>query len=617
MKKILTLITITVMALTSASQAGWVPYTMFNSPLETDYISSLEVGPDGQILIGSHGRGLFIKDGDSWSVFNSNNTGQLIDYTLGIAFDSDSLFIGSASGNLDTQPLGEGLSVMNRSDSTWSAVNQGLEINSIITGIEIAPSYRAVSTYGGGVTLYNDEGWIRYQDEYRTEYSYADSQQQTYKVDQGTYIPTDYVKGLDYDYQNDILWIATLSGGAVAYSNGIWQTYDLSNSGLPSNRIQLIKADPNNSSVYFGTFGFGLARKTGDQWTLFNMTNSPLVANYIYSLEIRPDNGDLWIGTNYALSVVTSEGEWSSFIAPDSDLVYGDFYSDIAFDLSGNVWVSTFGGGIAAMALDIEPEPEEDSLYVDVKHLKFLLCEPRRHNIAWLRAELAPTVDLQAQDSVSIKVNSADGLVYNWESLFGDFYRLFHWGQLDIYCTYIDGSIVFLNYHNNQDKIKLTLLDWRPEINQDNMEYELDVRVKLGSYVGHDQALIGPANPACDPDVDTLDVNQEDMLLATGYYPVITDLDDEDQTPQAFSIPINYPNPFNANTTILFGLDHPALVQLTVYDILGRTVSVDEEYLLAGIHRFDWNGEDKASGIYYYSVRVDDTVYSGSMTLLK
>jgi hypothetical protein len=218
---------------------------------------------------------------------------------------------------------------------------------------------------------------------------------------------------------------------------------------------------------------------------------------------------------------------------------------------------------------------------------------------------------------VSIKVTSADGLVYNWESLFGTFHRLFHWGQMDIYCTYFDGSLVFLKYQNNLDKIKLTLLDWRPEIDQDNMAYELDVRVKLGSYVGHDQALIGPANPACDPDVDTLEVNQEDILLATSYYPVVTDLDEDSQTPQAFSIPINYPNPFNANTTILFGLDNAASVQFIVYDVLGRTVSMDEENLQAGIHRFDWNGADKASGIYYYSIRVDNTVYSGSMTLLK
>jgi len=617
MKKIITSITIIVMALVSVSQAEWVPYTILNSPLETDYISSLEISPDGQVLIGSQGRGLFVKNGSDWSVFNSDNTGQPVNYTFSIAYDDGSLYIGSASGNLDTQPLGEGLSVMDLSDSAWSALNQGLEINSIITDIEITPAYRAVSTYGGGVTLFNDDGWIRYQDEYRTEYTYADNQQQTFKVDHGTYIPTDYIKGLDYDSQNDILWLATLNGGAVTYSDGVWQTYDLSNSGLPSNRIQLIKADPNNSSVYFGTFGFGLARMTNDQWTVFNTANSPLVANYIYSMEIRPDNGDLWIGTNYALSVVTSDGQWSSFFPPDSNLVWGDFYSDIAFDSSGNVWVSTFGGGIASLALESEPEPEEDSLYVDVRHLKFLLREPRRHDVTWLRANLAPAVELQAQDTVSIKVTSDEGLVYNWESLFGGFHRLFHWRDVDFYCTYLDGSMIFLKYQHNQDRIKLTLMDWQPEINQDNMAYELDVRVKLGSYVGHDQALIGPANPSGDPEVDTLDVNQEDLLLATGYYPVVIDIDDDSLKPQAFSMPVNYPNPFNANTTISFGLDHPARVRLAVYDILGRTVSVDEAYFQAGAQRFDWNGADKTSGIYYYSIRVDDTVYSGSMTLLK
>ncbi len=619
MKKILTSIMIIVVAFVSVSQAEWVPYTMTNSPLETDYISSLEASPAGQVLIGSNGRGLFVKNGSEWSVFNHDNTGQMINYAYSIAYDNSSLYVGSASGNLDTQPIGEGLSKMNLIDSSWSALNQGLEISSIITGIEITPSYRAVSTYGGGVTLFNDAGWIRYRNEYRTEYNYADNQQQTFKVDPGTYLPTDYIKGLDYDRQNDVLWIATLDGGAVAYSGGVWRTYNLSNSGLPSNRIQLIKADPSNSAVYFGTYGFGLARKTGDEWTVYNTTNSPLVANYIYSMEIRPDNGDLWIGTNYALSVLTSGGEWSSFVAPDSNLVWGDFYSDIAFDSSGNVWVSTFGGGIASMALAIEPEPEEDSLFVDVNHLKFLLRNPHHHyhhDVVWLWADLAPAVDLESQDSVSIVITSDAGQVYNWDGLFSEFHRIFHWWHWDIYCACIDGSMVLLNYQRNRDKIRLSLFDWQPEINQDNMAYELDVRVKLGSYVGHDEALIGPANPFRDPELDTLDVSQDDLLLATGYYPTVTDIDD-DLTPQAFSMPVNYPNPFNANTTISFGLDHPARVQFAVYDILGRVVSTDEAYLQAGRHDFYWNGADKASGVYYYTIRIDDQIYSGRMTLLK
>ncbi|MCP4582765.1 MAG: T9SS type A sorting domain-containing protein [candidate division Zixibacteria bacterium] len=619
MKKIFCLIAIVMIGLSSAASAEWTPYSILNSPLETDYISSLEVDPDGKILIGSQGLGLYVKDGDNWDIYNQLNTDVPIDYTYSLAFSADTLFLGSASGNLDTQPLGEGLSVLNLSDSTWSELNYGLGISPIITGIEIADQYRAVSTYGGGITIYDDTGWIRYQTNFRTEFTYADSQQQTFYVYPGTYIPTDYIRGLDYDSQNDILWIATLNGGAVAYTGGQWQTYDMSNTGLPSNRIQLIKADPNNSAVYFGTFGFGLARKIGDDWTVFNTGNSPLVANYIHSLEVRPDNGDLWVGTNYAINVITPEDEWSSIIPPDTNLVWGDFYSDIAFDSSGNVWASTFGGGIASkeLVIESEPEPEEDSLYVDVKKLKFLLREPRRHNVTWIRANLEPTVELFEQDSISITVNSDLGQVYGWESVFGNFYHLYSRRNIDIYAAYVAGSAVVLKYFNRHNKIRLYLLDWNPDIDIENMANELDIRIKLGSYVGHDYVYIGEADPISDPDTDTLATDPGDILYSIDNDPIITDIDDEQLIPELTSIPINYPNPFNPYTSISFSIVQPGQVNLTVYDVMGRVVSVDRRYLNTGNHSISWDGTNKASGVYYYAIRCESGTQTGSMTLLK
>jgi hypothetical protein len=337
----------------------WTPYTQFNSPLETDYISSLNVSPDGKVLIGSHGRGLFVVDSTGWDAFNTDSTGVPINYANSAVFCDDTLFIGSASGNLDTQPIGEGLSFM-APDSTWAQANNGLEISPIITGIEHTSNYRIVSTYGGGLTFYDDIGWIRYQNDFRTEFTYADSQQQVFKVDPGTYIPTDYIKCMDYDEVNNILWLGTLNGGAVAYDGTNWVTYNPGNSGLPSYRIQTIETDPSDGKVYFGTFGFGIAEKSGDNWQTYNTTNSPLVSNYIYSLASRPDSNHLWIGTNYAISVLQGDGNWQSYIPPDSGLVWGDFYSDIAFDSSSCVWVSTFGGGIATKQIAFEDDDPEE-----------------------------------------------------------------------------------------------------------------------------------------------------------------------------------------------------------------------------------------------------------------
>lgn len=601
--------------------AEWTPYSSINCPLETDYISSLNVSPDGKLFIGTHGFGLAIKDNTIWNIFNSGTSGVPINYANCSKFDQDTLFVGSASGNLDMQPLGEGLSILNPTDSTWSGMNSGLEINPIITGIEITPEYRAVSTYGGGITIFNDVGWIRYQTNFRTEYSYANSQQQTFQVTSGTYLYTDYIKGLDYDPVNDILWIATLNGGAVAYNGTDWIKYTVNNSGLPSNRVQVVKVNPNSGSVFFGTFGFGLAEKSGDNWTVYNTGNSPILANYIYSLEIRPDNGDLWIGTNYAINVLTSSSEWQAFIPPDSGLVWGQYYSDIAFDSSANVWVATYGGGIASKELTIDnSELEYELLYVDVKNLKVFLREPRRNNILWVRAHLEPAVELDADDTISINVSSDMGEVYSWQSSFENFSHIFNGRNNDIYLAVDGDASMSLRYQNNRDRIKLYHIDINPALNVDNLPNPgaLDVRFQLGNYAGIQTVYIGESDPVADVDTDTLDYAPGDILLSSGYYPQIVGIDDiQSDVPLSISIPSNYPNPFNAQTVIQFSMDISASARLTVYDVLGRAITSEEGYYIAGKHSIHWDGTDKPSGMYYYVIRYGDQILTGRMTLLK
>jgi len=68
----------------------------------------------------------------------------------------------------------------------------------------------------------------------------------------------------------------------------------------------------------------------------------------------------------------------------------------------------------------------------------------------------------------------------------------------------------------------------------------------------------------------------------------------------------NFPNPFNTGTQIIFSLDHPQKVSLTVYDRTGRLVRVLIEHMTlpASFHHYTWDGKlasgsPVASGIYY------------------
>ncbi|UCC79267.1 MAG: T9SS type A sorting domain-containing protein [Candidatus Zixiibacteriota bacterium] len=88
--------------------------------------------------------------------------------------------------------------------------------------------------------------------------------------------------------------------------------------------------------------------------------------------------------------------------------------------------------------------------------------------------------------------------------------------------------------------------------------------------------------------------------------------------PENTTLHQNYPNPFNANTTVSFTLSEPQYIVLSVYDLLGRKISVlADGYFDAGIHDITFDAGDLSSGIYFYILKTGDISETKSMILLK
>jgi photosystem II stability/assembly factor-like uncharacterized protein len=68
----------------------------------------------------------------------------------------------------------------------------------------------------------------------------------------------------------------------------------------------------------------------------------------------------------------------------------------------------------------------------------------------------------------------------------------------------------------------------------------------------------------------------------------------------------NYPNPFNPKTIIRFQIKDSRFVSLKVYDLLGKEVAkLVNEKQAAGTYEVSFDGENLASGIYFYSLYID------------
>jgi len=93
--------------------------------------------------------------------------------------------------------------------------------------------------------------------------------------------------------------------------------------------------------------------------------------------------------------------------------------------------------------------------------------------------------------------------------------------------------------------------------------------------------------------------------------------------PQSLHLFANYPNPFNASTTIRFELPSSRMVALEIYGLLGQKLRIlVNEKRSAGQHQVLWDGRDDAgnslpSGVYLCRLSAGEFVATKRMVLLR
>ena len=172
-----------------------------------------------------------------------------------------------------------------------------------------------------------------------------------------------------------------------------------------------------------------------------------------------------------------------------------------------------------------------------------------------------------------------------------------------------------------------------PAVDNMAIAFDPDVDGKLyigsvggGVYVSTDAGVsFAPFNDSLDNlDIRCLEFDSQGKLLAgTGngvyYYDFVTDITETDPSmPYRPILHPNYPNPFNATTTITFTITSPQFAALKVYDLLGREVqTLVNEYKESGIYKIDFDAAKFTSGIYFYKLQLDKYVETKRMVLLK
>jgi hypothetical protein len=79
-----------------------------------------------------------------------------------------------------------------------------------------------------------------------------------------------------------------------------------------------------------------------------------------------------------------------------------------------------------------------------------------------------------------------------------------------------------------------------------------------------------------------------------------------------------YPNPFNTTTVLIYNLESPAVVSISIYNIMGQKVAtLHNGYNSEGKHELIWDASGFPSGVYFARMKVGNYSKVARMVLLR
>ncbi|MFC2150823.1 T9SS type A sorting domain-containing protein, partial [Calditrichota bacterium] len=99
---------------------------------------------------------------------------------------------------------------------------------------------------------------------------------------------------------------------------------------------------------------------------------------------------------------------------------------------------------------------------------------------------------------------------------------------------------------------------------------------------------------------------------------IANDVDEDTAIPVEFGLRSVYPNPFNATTSIEFGMDRTANVNIKLFDLAGRQAGeVLSANMNPGVHRVTWDAGAMPSGVYLLQIESAGRLQTQKLVLVR
>ena len=145
--------------------------------------------------------------------------------------------------------------------------------------------------------------------------------------------------------------------------------------------------------------------------------------------------------------------------------------------------------------------------------------------------------------------------------------------------------------------------------------------------MGYDNTLstVGMCEPADIPTFKIYSISSGVMYsLSNISFPAWSDLNIyliesvNSDIPEKFSMAPAYPNPFNPVTHIEYSIPTSSMVEITIYDLIGRElVKLVNENKDAGFYHIDWDASMVSSGVYFVNMKANKNSFNQKIVLIK
>jgi len=546
-------------------------------------IFSIAISKNDTLWIGTNGSGLVKFNGQSYTVYDTSNSGIPGNIVFDMKFDSHgNLWLATEKG------------VAKFDGSNWTIYDKQ---NSPLTEDGISSldidEYGIIwiGTFSSKLFRFDGINWKKF-------------------ILSSSIFPSNYISTIVVDYKSNV-WFGTLEA-LIRYDRSNWTLYDTSNSGLIgtfNGYISVTKIDFDKvGNLWIGYCGTPwLTRYDGLQWLHYDSTNSPLARVWVTSLTDDSEN-EVWVGSLSGL--VKFDGTtWTLYNSKNTPMT-SDAVNDVELDRYGNLWVAlgyteykkdngewvvSFGGLAKFDGKNwyIYDTSNSGLLYPNVGRIAF-----DSEGIMWVATWYPGIAGIEYGGGLT----KFDGT---------------NWTTYDIYNSPLTSNTIFDIVVDKDDNLWLCtcaggLVKYDRKNNwtiydQMNSGIAFNSQTTLAIDSFGNKWIAGENNSGLSV------FHEGGVILSAGSH-----RDGPAHPPQSFSLLQNYPNPFNPTTTIPYNVAMAGHVTLIVYDVLGRLVStLVNENQGAGVHMVRFDGANLASGVYFYKMQVGDHVFMKKMILAK